>query len=513
MQQAFAFPFYPHYKTNTTAASSHLNDVRSSFYMCRKAVFFLLLILIKGLAYGQQVAYIPFPADSGVLKNMLQQANSQYQKDLASVSGEWSKEKKELLGERFAAIKNLFDDRQPVTDTLIARYFDRLLSLILKVNPSYDFSKIRLIVSSTFVPNASSWGEGTLVFNAGLFSRLENEAQAVFVLCHELSHYLLDHSGKQIDSYLSSLYSKETQDQLKRLKQEEYNRNARLEKLVKTMVFGSKRHNRLHESQADSMAVMLMQKTGFDLNEAVNCLKILDSVDNYKYNTALDLKNRFSSDTFTFRDAWIKKQTGLGIMASSLEKPDSIMRDSLKTHPDIPERMKAIRAMLSVNSNAAGQKFLVNETLFKKLQTDFDFEMIEYCYQNNQVSRAMLYALQMVPRFPENAYLYSMIGKCLVKCYYKQKEHHLDDITDRPSPYYDESYTSLLRMINTVRLDDLAQLTNVWSQKNRSRFENNEDYLFLLIENAAINDLPEKQELIKRYRNLFPKGRYTENIH
>ncbi|MES2648463.1 MAG: M48 family metalloprotease [Bacteroidota bacterium] len=436
---------------------------------------------------------------------MLQQANKQYQQDLATVSGEWTKEKKALLVQRFAAVKHLFDDKQPLTDTLVTAYFYRLLSVVKKSNKTYDFSKIRLVVSSSYIPNAASYGEGTIVFNAGLFCRLQNEAQAAFVLCHELAHYFLNHSNKQIDSYLSSLYSKETQAQLKHLNHEEYNKNARLEKLATTIVFGSKRHNRLHESQSDSMAIVLMQKTGFDLNESIHCLEVLDSVDSYKYNNTLELKQRFSSDTFAFRDAWIKKQTGLGVMASTLEKSDSIREDSLRTHPDIPQRIHAIKTMLSSIQSNKGKAFLIDAALFKKLQADFDFEMIEYCYQSNQVSRALLYSLQMLTAFPENSYLYSMTGKCLVKCYYKQKEHHLDDITERPSPTFDEAYSSLLRMLNTIRLDDLAQVSDVWAQKYRSRFENDEGYLFLLIENAGINNRAEKQELINRYQNLFAR--------
>ena len=145
---------------------------------------------------------------------LLESALQRYQKDMAGVSGENKKYISDIYKERFDQISKQFSDHEVITDPKAMAYLSALLDRVIKANPPINSSELRVLFSKAWWPNAASMGEGTIFFNIGLFNRLENESQVIFVLCHELAHYLLDHSNNKIRQYVATVYSNEFQKQL-----------------------------------------------------------------------------------------------------------------------------------------------------------------------------------------------------------------------------------------------------------------------------------------------------------
>ena len=107
-------------------------------------------------------------------------------------------------------------------DPEIDRYFQNILKEIFKNNPSIPASEVRLLWSKSFSPNAASFGEGSITLHIGLTAKLENESQLAFIICHEIAHYLLNHSNKSMEDELDQLNTKEVLAKVKRIQNQKY---------------------------------------------------------------------------------------------------------------------------------------------------------------------------------------------------------------------------------------------------------------------------------------------------
>lgn len=434
---------------------------------------FVLLLLFKSQLLHSQ----SFFNDPAYEKKIEEAVANRYKKDLESIKGENKKYITELYQERYQHIDKKIRGKSILTDQKAQRYLDNLANEVFKSNPSLPSQEMRFLFDRTFYPNASSMGEGTIFFNIGLFLRLENESQAVFIICHEIAHYYLNHSNTSILRYVNTVYSKDFQKQLKTIQQSGYQQNTQLEDLGKNLLFRTRKHSREFEQSADSLALELMKKTNFDLSEALNCLALLDSVDKSSYVAATGLKKTFQFPAYPFKKSWLEEENGLMLASAKkdLEK-EKKEQDSLKTHPDCSRRIERLKERVSLYGKKGSEKFLVDEKHFNELKSEFGFETIAYCFESNNISRCLFLALEKLDAAPDNAYLHTMIGKCLNSLYTYQKKHELDRIVDLPNPEQDVSYNSLLHFIQNLRLQEIASLSYNFLLQNENRFSSNKEF-------------------------------------
>jgi hypothetical protein len=223
-------------------------------------------------------------------------------------------------------------------------------------------------------------------------------------------------------SNINTVYSDEFQEKLKEIKKAEYEKNRQADKLIKGFAFNIRRHGREHESEADSLALVFMKNTMYDTRESLGCLAALDSIDSDKYDTEKELQQAFQFKEFPFKQKWVKKEAAFfGVTAET--KNDDKETDSLKTHPDCKTRVTALAPSVQKLDNAGTQKFIIGKTEFEKMQELFRYEAIEHCYKSKRVSRCLYLSLELFKQKPADAYLASMIGRCLDTMYYCQICH------------------------------------------------------------------------------------------
>lgn len=251
------------------------------------------------------------------------------------------------------------------------------------------------------------------------------------------------------------------------------------------------------------------ENTSFDVQEIVSCLNLLDSVDHDKYhvNPAIDRVLNFKE--YPFQPKWIQDEQSLfSTMAASSEQENKKEADSLKTHPDCKLRISNLGARVQQYRKTISKPFVINEKMFRKLQNDFDYEIIDYCYRINDVSRSMYYSFQMLEQQPANAYLITNIGRCLNQLYAAQKAHTLTNYVDLPSPYNDKNYNNLLQFIQRVRLGDLAAMSYYYMKTHQTNLITSEEGLAAII-NSKGNFKPEEKEVwVTAYKHKFPNGKY-----
>lgn len=479
-----------------------------------KKIIVSLLAITHCLSYcfaQQPVVYSPLQEESTRQKEWSDAAEKKYKQDLNALPSKNRKYYEELYKERYDYLKALYTGKKIITAPEATAYLQSLATEVIKHNPALQSLHYHIVFSKTHWPNASSIGEGSIIFNIGLFNRLQNESQAIFVICHELAHLYLDHSNKSIDRYVSTVYSKEFQRELKTIKKSEYQQGQQLESLVKNLAFRNRRHSREHETQADSLAVEWMKQTSFRVEEALTCLALLDSVDEDKYNVSPPLEKTFHFKEYPFNPKWVREEKGLFSQLAAASKAEQKKeKDSLKTHPDCSLRISRLTPAVQQYRNNSNRLSPVNETYFRQLQSIFDYEIIEHCYQSDNVSRSLYYSLQMLASYPGDPYLIANTGRCLNRLYSAQKDHTLSKITDLPSPFNDPKYDKLLQCIQHLRLANIAAFSYYYLTAHEKTMIHYEDFLEALIRSKEhFNKPEEKQTWVNFYKKQFPKGKYT----
>lgn len=428
--------------------------------MIHLKIFILFLLFTPVLPGVGQVQHVfDFQKDDPVLKkNYREQSSRKKELLIAGVGKRHADGYKKIYDSQFKAIGLLWESDRSVTDPVAHGYLQAIVKKIVTANKELQQTDARIVFSRDWWPNAYSMGDGSIAINAGLFIYLDNEAELVFVLCHELAHYYLDHAGSAIKKYVETVNSDAFQKELKLIAKTEYGVNKRLEELTRSFAFSSRRHSRENEAEADRLAFSFMKNTGYDCNAIQSCLQLLDKVDDSLLYKPLDLQQVFNLANFSFKKKWIQGESSIFSQMKEEESPmERREKDSLKTHPDCNKRIALLETSIR-GLEVGGEKFLVDSGLFSKLKKDFFVEMTEQCYRDENLSRNLYYSLLLL-QSGENlpVAVYSVV-RCLSTIYSAQKNHQLGTKIDSEKSIYPGDYNLLLRMLDKIRLEEIASL-------------------------------------------------------
>jgi predicted Zn-dependent protease len=446
-------------------------------------------VIIPSFLFAQQ--YTPFRHQPELLVAKQQQSESRHKAGLEKLNGDYKKEITAEYQKRFEHIQKIYRSKQLVTDPVAVDYLDKLVNRIRSANPAIKTLPFAVHFSRAYWPNAVSYGEGTILFNISLFSRLQNESQAAFVLCHELAHYYLDHSNRSIREYVNTVNSAAFKEELKAIEKTTYLRNKRADELIKNLSYTNRRHGRMHETEADSLALEFLLPTGYDVREALSCLALLDSIDLEKHAGNLALKQQINFPGYPFRPRWTKLPSpSLSEAMMQKEEKQEAVSDSLKTHPDCKKRIEALRKRVQAIYQPSQQLFLVSHENFVLLADRFDAELVEYCLDAEETGRALYYALQLFHAQPDNVWLATTIGRCLNILFNAQRTHNLGNMIDPPGNKDNPEYDEYLRFLQHLRLDEIAAISYHFMQQQSSGFGNDETFKKVLAESRSIYNNP-----------------------
>jgi hypothetical protein len=426
--------------------------------IAKSAVFPLSFLITLSCIAQLQPVYM-FQKDDTLLKRSYYDQSAR-KKDilLASVDKKNAPDYKKIYEDQFKQIGQLWQSDRSVTAPGAHEYLQSVVQKIISANGELKETDARVIFSRDWWPNAYSMGDGTIAINAGLMVFMDNEAELVFVLSHELAHYFLDHTGSAIKKYVETISGDSFQKELKRLAKTEYGANRQLEELSKTFAFSSRKHTRENEAAADKLAFSFMKKTGYDCSAIKTCLELLDKIDDSLLYKPLVLQQTFNFNDYPFKKKWIQKESSI---FSQLDENDSPLsrkeKDSLKTHPDCNKRISLLND--SIQTVVTGKKFLVDEDKFKQLKKDFFIEMTEQCYREKNLGRNLYYSLLLLQANENTPVAVYSIARGLNQVYEYQKNHQLGSKVDKENKAYPEEYNQLLRMLEQLRLDEIANLS------------------------------------------------------
>ncbi|MDO7851215.1 M48 family metalloprotease [Hymenobacter convexus] len=428
-------------------------------------LLFLLAVLASVLAtpaLAQQAPYLPFySADTVRVHEMAVAHRAAVQKYLVtpkSVSGEYRDHYKRIAQEAADDVYNTVR-YSALVDPVLNPYVQRVFGQIRQANP--QLAAVQLVLSRNPEPNAHAVGNSIVMLNIGLLSRLENESQLAYVLCHELAHIQCAHMERGLHAQLTRIHSKELRKEFKRIVADEYNISSKLKELALGLSLNSNFHHRQYEKQADSLGYALLKRTSFDTRQAYRALQLLDKIDQPLSAEPLALGQYFGCANFPYPlpEAPAKPKSIFTVAAPTKTVLETT--DTLKSHPDCAKRMRYLselaQGQIADGPTAPTPEFarIVALSRLEAVQSWFDYD----CYDH-----ALYEALQLLHDEPQNAYLRSVVTLSLYELREHLLKHDFYEVVGNVSKHHPDNFNQLLTTLTAWKADDYKGLVACFAQ-------------------------------------------------
>jgi Zn-dependent protease with chaperone function len=435
--------------------------------MITKICFFLLFIT-SFFSYSQKFEPID-TADYKIRKELF----SKYKKKHTNFYKEIKKEykgnvEKELLATYKSTHKEFLKNitkKRLVLDTRFTNYTDSITELLLQVNPNLKDKNLTILISKNPVINAFNIGEGIIVLHLGLFSFLENDAQLISVLSHEIGHETLQHVSKKIKYNVELATSSEKKLLAKRIRRGKYNQFDKSFSILKNLLYSDSKKHRKSEMEADSIGYLYYSNTNLRKQNYVKSLELLDTYDSLPSLELDSLVYRkfFNLPKQPFKNEWLKMESFSEYNYSKFK--EKINKDSIKSHPEFVQRINKLKKDFpELNKENSDSFFISNQ--FKKLQKIARKEEVANLYYLEKYGRSTQLTLLRLNKNPDDAYLKKWLGLNFLKLYEAKKKYQLNRYLDRIVPKKQSiKYQQFLSFIWNLKLNELKNIGDYYSEK------------------------------------------------
>lgn len=345
-------------------------------------------------------------------------------------------------------------DKSFIDESFMKNYFQKMLDTVLHANDIKD--KIQVVITRSAVPNAYNMGDNKLFLNIGLLKHIETEAEIAFVLCHELSHQLLHHVEDNFIAAELRAKDRALKKEIRDIKKAKYNKLDMSVQLLKGINYDFAKFSRANERQADSMALILLNKTPYALGESIRMMKILEHIE--EDSTIIDYGKYFETKDSYMDDAWLAKRPArIDFGQKDIIELD---KDSMKTHPDVPNRIKMLEDQLKAmkSSDADRLEYWQPKSTLDSIIFCSAFEEIEMYNKNKRYGAVVYHSLALLNELPENTYLYKKVAVSMNQLVKKVKEHTIQNFIPIESKDLPEAYNQFLRIIDRTTDEEVLVL-------------------------------------------------------
>jgi Zn-dependent protease with chaperone function len=417
------------------------------------------------------------------------------------------------LKDRTKMINEILASGVVITDSLITRYYEQIVERIVRGNPFLP-ANIRLMVVRYNWPNAVCFGNGILMLNLGLVEKLENESQVAFVIGHELAHQFGDHVNTKIVQHAKLMNSESIRKGIRDASREKDGSKSALLGLLKSATFDIRKHGRDHETEADSLSLRFMANTGYNLNQAVRAIELLDSIDiDIFAKSILSFRWFFDSLPVAYKQQW-EYYNGKSSLQSIVNKADLELPDSMKTHPDCKYRKEALLRQLH-NLNLKGERTInpQGDSLFRFQLHQAYTEVLYGAFADSSYALAVYKAMEMCQLYPDDAFPHLLLGMSLAEINLHQRSRTLGKVLPIPAYTDDNPFDRTIAFLNELSRSETAALAYHYVRKNVGEIAHNEDYLYAMCLTSYTFDKPEDMSNYKTaYTKAFSEGRYARRI-
>lgn len=422
-------------------------------------ILFLFLSLTS--SFGQNLVLID-TAKQEVQQNIKttyqEKVSEQLKKIKKNYSGKVGKEISTVYSEFSESFMDQIDQGNFAYNEEYQKLFDDILAKLADRNPEYseEIENTNVLLSYGQEPNAYAIGNRIIVIYVPLLKSIANEYELAFILSHELSHNILDHSLQGTVSRIESNYSKSFIKKTRQLKRQKYNKGLDARKAYRNTIYAYTGRTREQEQEADHLGFELFSKAyPNQAYDAVKSLQLLDEIDKETDSlSSSDFKNILGTEKTPLRKDLINNEL---LNKYHYEKSSKFWEiDSLKTHPDSRARAAYIIDNFDVDSTATG----IPSEDFKRLKLSSNFNDVLGLYQLEAYGQSLYQALILSKQYSDNTFLNDLIVKNLQKIDQAKKSYEISKYVSIPSPYDSDSYNTFLYVVRELRNREMKALIN-----------------------------------------------------
>lgn len=392
--------------------------------------------------------YSPRQTHSQLSKDLIEGLESQFDEEDKTMPG--SKEVRQINFERRRTFMEKVMNGAFIKDDSLEKYVDNVLDRIVDSSTLQPYPRKALILSSPHV-NAVCYGQGIYAVTVSLLGRIENEDQLAFILAHELAHDELGHIKTRVVKEADLDLEGKAREQTFRIISGKVVKEE-IEQFRETL-YDYTRHSRRNEIMADSMAIVLLRKAGYNEGMAFAALSVLQAAQSPKHEIGAELFLPFHSPDYPFQDYWLndrpivysKKYMGTFLYAA----------DSIETHPGIDIRKKLLGPYIKHDATTTIHQ---PQAFVETVGEISAFESVESAYKTNEYDLSLYYALQLHNRYPNNAYLVSRIGKILTDLYDARNSNGFYNYVPKYTPNHGDELKLINSFLHNLSQEELGEL-------------------------------------------------------
>lgn len=362
------------------------------------------------------------------------------------------KKYKEIWNERTDFITTAIEANNYINDGEIYNYIETIISDLHRANPQLLKQKPLLLIDRSASVNAYAMGGNVIAVNLGLITFAQSREELALAIAHELSHNILNHPENSMKQRAEWLTSDEYKNSLKAVLDSKYERLTRLKKVIESYTFSRNRHSRYHESDADSLAIILLKNSHISFDPEF-FLRLDSSDDEYRQPLKYPTKNYFASYHVPMEDNWFNQRSkGLSSHTYNFNS-STVIVDSLKTHPDCVERYEKTKGEINITGKLtpipAGIKERANKMLIWNI------------YDNLSLTECLYRIFLEKDRGNIDPWYDFMTYNVLSGLYYSNKQlNRFNAIGIKSKEFISKSYYELQNLLEQVPANTLEELIN-----------------------------------------------------
>lgn len=362
---------------------------------------------------------------------------------------ETQKKYKELWNSRTDFITASIDANNYIYDEAIYNYLSTIVTDLVKANSQLLKQKPLLLIDRSPSVNAYALGENVIVVNLGLITFAKTRQELALTIAHELSHNILNHAENSMENTAVWLTSDEFKNSMNSVLDSKYERLTRLKKVLETFTFDRSRHSRYHESDADSLAVILLKNSHISFDPEF--FLRLDSTDEeYREPLKNPVKSYFTAYNVPLEEAWFQKRAK-GLSSHTYNFHDNeTLADSLKTHPDCVQRYEKTKDEIDIVGTTAPIPRDVKEKANKML--------IWNIYNNQSLTECLYRILLEKDKNNTDPWYDFMMYNVLQGLYYSSMQlNRFNAVGIKPKEYISKDYYELQNFLEQIPPDKLQE--------------------------------------------------------
>lgn len=357
------------------------------------------------------------------------------------------KKYREIWDERTDMLTAAINDDDYVHDNDVYNYVEDIIGQIAAANKALLPERPMLLIDRSPSANAYALGGRLLAVNLGLITFSRTREELALAIAHELSHDILHHYENAMREKAEWLSSDEYRQSLDAVLDSKYERLSRLKKVLENYTFSRNRHQRYHEAEADSLAVLLLRRSNIAF-EATYFLHLDSSDMEYQQPLRHPLSAFFAAYHLPYDDAWAQRR-GHGLSTRAYTFSDTTtLADSLKTHPDCIERYNRTRSLSTANPHLTPLPAVIRDKADKMLLWNL--------YTSLNLTPCLYRILLLKDNGNTDPWYDFMLSNIFASLYYSDRElNRFNAIGVTPKEYISKDYYALQTLLEQMPRESL----------------------------------------------------------